>query len=379
MTTESNLHPARAIPFDDLLAGLEAARESGFISCKLDPPTGRVLYCYTPRCVYENGWNEFSMMARGLILRPEKRQVIATPFPKFFNAGERGGTIPDLFFETFEKLDGSLAIIHHDGNRWRVATKGAFDSSQALWAEARLARQDLSALTPGATYLAEAVYPENRIVIHYAESALILLAGYHESGAEMSFDELRELADALGWRTARRHAYTSFADLVTDARMLPATSEGFVVRFSNGLRLKVKGDEYRRIHALISRCTPLAMWEALAAGDNMEVIRRDLPEEFWADFDAIVGIIGGKAASLESRIAEAAISVSGLSDKELGLSLANLPLDIRPFVFAWRKGGGKLNVKSKQSLFRAIRPTGNVLEGYAPSYAMNRVMDDIGG
>ena len=29
------------------------------------------------------------------------------------------------------------------------------------------------------------------------------------------------------------------------------------------------------------------------------------------------------------------------------------------------------------TMFRAIRPTGNVLEGYVPSFAVNRVMDEI--
>jgi hypothetical protein len=43
-------------------------------------------------------------------------------------------------------------------------------------------------------------------------------------------------------------------------------------------------------------------------------------------------------------------------------------------VFAIRKGqvGGKLSA----NLFRAIRPTGNVLAGYVPSFAMNRATTD---
>lgn len=369
-------HPARDMPFADLLAGMDAAHAAGMVSRKVDRETGRVLFCYTNRCVYDNGWDDFSLMARGLILHPDKQRVVATPFPKFFNAGERGGVIPDMPFETFEKIDGSLAIIHHHAGRWRVATKGAFDSSQAAWAEARLGAQRTSALVPGTTYLAEAIYPENRIVIHYPDAALVMLAAYKESGEEMPFDELMEVSDALGWRTAQRHSYAAFADLVTDARALPATSEGFVLRFSDGLRLKVKGDEYRRIHALISRCTPLAMWDALSAGDDMEAIRRDLPEEFWTDFDAIVGILRGKIQTLANRIDSVAGGTIGTSDKEVGLSLATYPEDVRSFIFPWRKGGGRIDGKASQALFRAVRPTGNMLDGYVPSYAMNRIMED---
>jgi RNA ligase len=81
------MHPARQMPFNELMAGLENAKTAGLVSSR-DCPAGRRLYIYTNRCVYENGWNDFAVLARGLILHPATRQVIATPFPKFFNAGE---------------------------------------------------------------------------------------------------------------------------------------------------------------------------------------------------------------------------------------------------------------------------------------------------
>jgi RNA ligase len=318
------------------------------------------------------------MAARGLILDPSARRIVATPFPKFFNAGERGQPIPDLPFETFEKLDGSIIIIifHHRGG-WRAATKGAFDSAQAVWAQARLDATDLSSLAPGTTYLAEATYPENRIVVRYDQPALVLLAAYGEDGTELPFDDIIATADRLGWPAATRHAFASVSDLLSHAKDLPRTREGFVMRFSNGLRLKVKGDEYKRIHALISRITPLAMWEAMAAGDDMETIRRELPEEFTDDFDRIVALLGASAAALSERIAVLAGSLEELSDKEVGLRLGSIEPDLRPFVFAYRKQGGKLmEGRSRQALFRAIRPTGNILPGYVPSFAIGRALED---
>ena len=39
---------------------------------------------------------------------------------------------------------------------------------------------------PLVTYLAEAIYPSNRIVVQYAENGLFLLAAYREDGAERS-------------------------------------------------------------------------------------------------------------------------------------------------------------------------------------------------
>jgi RNA ligase len=374
--TSPLVHPARQFGFDELLAGLNEARDNRLIH-EHRGPDGLRLYVYTSRCVFETAWDDFTTMARGLILDPAARRVVATPFPKFFNVGEGGQPIPDLPFETFEKLDGSLIIIFHHTGRWLAATKGAFESDQAKWAQARLDIADLSGLVPGTTYLAEATYPENRIVVRYEEPALVLLAAYAENGMELDFDTVRETAERPGWRVAERHAFTSVAELVGHASELPRTREGFVMRFSNGLRLKVKGSEYRRIHALISGVTPLALWEAIAAGDDPQSIRRELPEEFWDDFDRIVGLIQGAASGIVDRVATLARGLVGVSDKDLGLTLASIDPELRPYIFSYRKRPESLlEGRTRQTLFRAIRPTGNILPGYVPSFAMNRLMDD---
>lgn len=369
------VHPARTMPYDALLAGLERACALGFVHRRVNDAGGLHLFIYTPRCVYEDGWDEFSLMARGLILDPAAKQVVATPLPKFFNVGERRGEVPELPFEAFEKLDGSLIIVFHHGGGWRAATKGSFRSDQAAWAQARLDAADLSPLRPGATYLFEAVYPENRIVVRYDDPALVMLAAYAEDGRELAYDDVLAICAALGWRAARRYAYAGIPDLVRQAATLPRNDEGFVVRFSDGLRLKLKGAEYRRIHALISRCTPLALWEAMVAGDNLEAIRRDLPEEFWTDFDSIATLLQAQVTAIEARVAEVAASVAHLSDKELGLTLGGLPGDARPYLFGFRKSGA-VQGRAREALLRAIRPVANVLPGYTPSYAMGRLLDE---
>lgn len=371
------MHPARSMTFKELCEGLAAARAAGLVSETADD-TGLRLYCYTRSAVYDRQWTPFTLMARGLILDMKNERVAATAFPKFFNLGERGNeTIPDLPFETFEKVDGSLIIIFWHEGQWRTATKGSLRSDQAGWARAYLATADLQQLERGTTYLAEAVYPQNRIVIRYEETGLILLAAYRESGVELTYDELSEVGHRLGWRTATRHSYASISDLIAHTGTLPATEEGFVLRFADGLRLKVKGEEYRRIHALISRVTPLAMWEAMLAGDDMTAIRRDLPEEFWGDFDAITAILKSQVDTIVSAAAAEAQAVAHLSDKEVGLQLGSFPESVRSLIFPYRKNGADLLTdRSRQVVFRTIRPNGNELAGYVPSYAMARVADE---
>ena len=145
----------------------------------------------------------------------------------------------------------------------------------------------------------------------------------------------------------------------------------------DGTRLKIKGDEYRRIHALISRVTPLAIWEAMTAGDNMELLRRELPEEFWTDFDLIVRLLDGHVTRLVNRVRSVADPLGCLTDKEVGLMLNDLPVDVRPLVFPYRKQSGDiLTGRARAAVFRSLRPTGNVLPGYVQSGALNRIQDE---
>src|SRR6478735_1200353 len=158
MTTKSR-HFARSISYDELIAGLREAQANQAVYCKTDP-SGLELWNYTQSCTYDKKWTPFSLVARGLILDPATRSVVATPFHKFFNLGENGEGMPDEPFEVFEKLDGSLIILFNHQDRWRAVTRGTFGSAQALWAERIMATADLAHLAPGTTYLAEAVYAE---------------------------------------------------------------------------------------------------------------------------------------------------------------------------------------------------------------------------
>ncbi len=366
------------MPFDALAAGLKAAREQRLVYERAGPDD-LVLYVYSEHCVFEGAWDPVTTAARGLILDPGARRIVATPFPKFFNAGERGEPIPDLPFEVFEKLDGSLIILFHHRGRWRTTTKGAFDSAQAKWAQARVDRLDLSQLTPGVTYLAEATYPENRIVVQHDAEALRFLGAYDDRGVELAWDAVVATATRLGLGTPARTRHASVAELLILAKSLPQNDEGFVVRFENGVRLKIKGAEYKRIHALISGLTPLNMWEAMANSMDMQQIRRDLPEEFWGDFDRICALIQARVDGIVSQVEAAAEALGSLSDKDVGLRLGTLRREVKPLIFDYRKSGGKLlEGRSREKVFRLVRPTANVLPGYVPSHAINRVADDSG-
>ncbi|GEP57026.1 hypothetical protein RSO01_41920 [Reyranella soli] len=74
----SKLHPARTLPFRDLLDALRAARAERLVYEQMGPG-GLRLYCYTNSCVYDAQWNDATLIARGLVLDVENETVVATP------------------------------------------------------------------------------------------------------------------------------------------------------------------------------------------------------------------------------------------------------------------------------------------------------------
>lgn len=383
------LHPSRSIPFDALLAGLTADHEAGLVSVVRDGALA--LYRYTDRCTYDRCWSEFSLMARGLVLDLESRSIVATPFPKFFNYGEGMAPsepmapLPDEPFTVTDKVDGSLIIVFFHGGEWRAITRGSFTSHQAKWAQEWLSvgpGQDyLDVFTPGHTYLFEAIYPENRIVVPYDFAGLVLLSAYDERGAEYDRASLEELAQDAGERVVGIvTAGSSIDDLLEIAKSLSADQEGFVVRFASGRRVKIKGEEYCRIHRLVSRVTPLAVFDLLIAGDDPVKVARELPEEFRRDFETIHEILSSQLAALVANVTTAKASTDHLADKELGLwvqSQSEYPADVARWIFPARKRGflERVHVPGDEARKRAcetFRPTGNKLDGYQPSGAMHR-------
>jgi RNA ligase len=214
--------------------------------------------------------------------------------------------------------------------------------------------------------------------VRYADAGLVLLGAYREDGLELTTSELEQVAAALGWRMARRESFANLEDAAAHARDLPESEEGYVVRFSGGARLKIKGSSYARLHAMIARVTPLGLWDAMSGGDDLDANRKAIPEEFWDDFDRIRALLEQALHALAADIAAAAGEVAHLSDKEVGSTLRRFPERVRRYIFLHRRDPDLLSDRrTRERLLRDIRPTGDLLPGYEPSFAIRRVAEDI--
>ncbi len=346
-------HISRSVP--DLKQKLDEELEKGNV---ITSQKGDLrLYCYSKQCAFDRNWNEVTIAARGIVLNSDGK-IVATPFPKFFNWGERDQTWPAEPFHVYEKLDGSLIIVFWHEGEWHTATKGSFYSDQAKWAKQKLKNIEKH-LVPGITYLFEAIYKENRIVINYDFEDLVLLGAYEASGMEIPFLELTWFYERRAFRCAKIVKISSFGDLMERAKALSANEEGWVIRFYSGLRLKVKGDEYKRIHNLVSNLTPLFVWELLKNGGDPDTIRKDLPEEFIDDFDTMINLFRKRVSDLKEEVYARHELSKHLTDKEIGLSNDDFGIIGKKGIFLLRKGKES---SLDNLLWGQIRPKGNAIE-----------------
>lgn len=372
-------HFAVAIPFDDLYEGLNQEVEKGMVNRVINNTGELELFSYTIECQFGGHWNKYNLLARGLVLCPKQKRVVALTYPKFFNYGECSPYIPNEPFLITGKMDGSLGIIYFWNNEWQVNTRGSFQSDQAVWAKKWLNKNiNKLFLKPGTTYLVEIIYPENKIVIPYNYEGLVYLTCYSKNGHEPKDYELsRVFMKKAGFYLPEIHSYNSIEEMIEVAEKLPYTEEGFVVRFESGYRIKIKGNDYVRIHKLISNVKPLFIWECMLSGDDMEKIRKELPEEMLSDFDQIHSILKKKFNTIMKEVDETYGKISHLSDKDLGLWIKDNRSEISNLLFLVRKKNllteaYRGNSKMRKRVFNMFRPVGNVLEEYTPSTIMNR-------
>ncbi len=236
------------------------------------------IFNYSRTCQYDRLWDDVTLNCRGLIL-DTNGNVVAKPFPKFFNYEEHtANEIPNELFDVYEKMDGSLGICFHYADEWHMATRGSFVSEQAIKGRELLEKYDYkNGMIPGYTYLFEIIYPENRIVIDYgdAEKLVVLGAYNNETGNEVSVVEMTN----EGFEVVTR--YNTFGEGFDELkREISNSKEGYVIRFRNGMRMKIKGDEYVRLHRILTNFSTTDIWELLRTNGNMDEFLDRVPDEF---------------------------------------------------------------------------------------------------
>ena len=263
---------------------LNKYHDDNLVYKQIHPTLPLTIWNYSEKVQYDNLWDDITMQTRGLVT-DDKGNVVARPFKKFFNDSEKKHT-PTPDFDVYEKMDGSLGILFYYEGEWVLATRGSFTSDQAVKGFEMLQKYEYQKLHKDYTYLFEIIYKENRIVVQYPYEDLILLGMIHtKTGYEVdlygegSDVRLKNMINNLGFKVVRK--YDGINDYSVLKGIIKDDEEGFVVRFSNGDRMKIKGEEYLRLHKIMTNISTTAVWEMLSEGRDVLEIIKDVPDEFY--------------------------------------------------------------------------------------------------
>ncbi len=303
--------------------------EKGLVIKQAHPTLPLSIYNYSRTCQYGGLWDDITLACRGLVLDNEGN-VIAKPFPKFFNYEEHTAEeIPNELFDVYEKMDGSLGICFYydreltyseryklwfNGNyetgmeyfeeivpnfddpyyhptpttkgEWHMATRGSFVSEQAIKGKELLDKYNFQKLHTDYTYLFEIIYKENRIVCDYDFEDVVLLGVINtKTGIEVNLNSdtedvrIQNIIRNIGLNVVTR--YNTFGEGFDELKKeISNSKEGYVIRFRNGMRMKIKGDEYVRLHRILTNFSTTDIWELLRSGGDMNEFLDRVPDEF---------------------------------------------------------------------------------------------------
>lgn len=158
-----------------------------------------------------------------------------------------------------------------------IATRGSFISEQSVKANQILNTKYehiIERLNPDYTYLFEIIYPENRIVVNYGDTEdLVLLSVVNNNTGK------EEALEGVGFPVVKR--YNGIKDINALQTLEEDNKEGFVIRFTSGLRYKVKFKEYVRLHRIITQVSNISIWEYLRDGNTLDELLERVPDEFY--------------------------------------------------------------------------------------------------
>lgn len=229
-------------------------------------------------------FNPIVQECRGIILEKDTWKVVAYAFRKFGNFGE--SYVDEIDWESAvveTKEDGSLIKVYFYDGEWRVGTNGTIFAENAelnagpyknfrqlFDAAAEKCGLDFSRLNRYYTYVFELCSEFNQVVCPQSEIRLIHIGTRNNR-------TFQEVETDIGIPHPQRYALSSLEDCIAMAKTFDFTKEGFVVKDKNYNRIKVKSEDYVRVHRLANNGS---MTEERA----IELIRANELDEFFTYF-----------------------------------------------------------------------------------------------
>jgi hypothetical protein len=193
---------------------------------------------------------------------------------------------------------------------------------------------------------------KNRIVVDYGDMEELILLGAFETstGIESTRAELESLE---GFNVVKKYDFKDYTEI---QKLNWDNKEGFIVRFSNGDRCKIKFEDYVKLHRVLTNCSSYDVWENLMTfGKLPEEMLKEVPDEFYnwvnrlelrlrKEYDYVLNLHMAQFSS---------ILRDGLERKEFALRVQELEGYNQGIMFAIYNGKED---KVKQLIWKMIKP-----------------------
>lgn len=293
-----------------------------------------VIFKYGAEVSYYDLWNEFYMETRGVVIDMENLKLVSSPYRKFFNFNEKEMTSPKQIqtlieraysVEVQNKEDGSMVSVSRYEDELIVSTPGLLASEQAKWARAFLLKTHmdfLKAMPNFTTFIFEAIYPDNRIVIDYMGDEKMVLTGArdNQTGQYLSRSIIEDYAHTydIPLPTLEDKSLDQLLLESKDKTLHPADKkEGWVITVrteDETVLFKVKCEDYCEIHRVIG------------VANSPKVVFEHIVKDSYDDFISKVPDI---VKPLVEKVAEVIYSHIQQVKAEANLVFASFPEEIR--------------------------------------------------
>jgi RNA ligase len=274
---------------------LQKYENESLLKSQQHPTLPLKIWNYTEKTQYNKLWDNVTLKHRATI-RDLDGNLIANSFSKFFNI-EEGKHIESKNFKIYEKMDGSFGMLFYYQNQWIFCSKGSFTSEQAIKGFEILQNYQYQDLPTQYSYIFEIIYPENRIVVNYGEKKeLVLLAVFDIDGKEYDISLYNTIFPVV-----KTYNITNYQEL---KQVQQDNFEGFVIKFDNGTRCKVKLEKYLELHRALSNISKYKVWEYLSQKQSIQELIEVVPDEFHSQINNWYNEIATAFTSIECKIKE---------------------------------------------------------------------------
>lgn len=130
---------------------------------------------------------------------------------------------------------------------------------------------------------------KNRIVVDYGDLRDLVLLGviYTKTGVELPHDVMKNRYSAM-FSIVKKYQFPKVSNLLELKKTELENKEGFVIRFNNGFRVKLKFDEYIRLHRILTNVSTKTIWEHLSGGLGLDDLLDKVPDEFYNWLNLVV-------------------------------------------------------------------------------------------